>query len=83
LSNSELSETVRRKISSVKGLNEASMSSESSIKDDLGISSMEFITILTEIAETMGIDLMKFSEKEIVTARTVGDLEQVIASKLS
>lgn len=59
------------------------MSAESSIKDDLGISSMEFITILTEVAEVLNIDLMKFSEKEIVTALTVGELERVIASKLS
>ncbi len=78
----KLSEIVRRKISSVKGIHETSMSAESSIKDDLGISSMEFITILTEVAEVLRIDLMKFSEKEIVTALTVGDLERVIASKL-
>lgn len=82
MSDLKLSEIVRRKISSVKGIPEISMSAESSIKDDLGISSMEFITILTEVAEVLCIDLMKFSEKEIVTALTVGDLERVIASKL-
>lgn len=79
----KLSEVVRRKISSVRGIPEASILAESSIKNDLGVSSIEFITILTEVAEMLCIDLMKFSEKEIVTARTVGDLERVIASKIT
>lgn len=78
----KLSEIVRRKIAVVKGLQEASVSTESTIKDDLGVTSMEYITILTDVAMVLGIDLMQFSEREIVTALTVGDLERVIASKL-
>ncbi|MDO8990090.1 MAG: GNAT family N-acetyltransferase [Sideroxyarcus sp.] len=78
----KLSEIVRRKIAAVKGLQETSVSAESSIKDDLGISSMEYITILTDVAVVLGIDLMKFSERDILSAHTVGDLERVIASKL-
>ncbi len=78
----KLSEIVRRKIAGVKGLHEASISAESNIKDDLGITSMEYITILTEVASLLGIDLMQFSESEIISALTVGDLESVFASKL-
>lgn len=54
----------------------------SHIKHDIGITSMEYIIILTDIAASLGIDLMMFSEQEIISAHTVGDLEQVIASKL-
>jgi len=57
--------------------------SESIIRDDLGVTSMEYITILTDVAMVLGIDLMEFSEREIITASTVGDLEIVIASKLT
>lgn len=78
----KISVMVRNKIAVVKGLHEASVLAESSIRDDLGVTSMEYITILTDVAMVLGIDLMRFSEREIVTARTVGDLECVIASKL-
>jgi len=79
---SKLSEIIRHKIATVKGLQESSITAESCIRDDLGISSMDFITILTDVAMVLGIDLMKFSEREIVTVLTVGDLERSFASKL-
>lgn len=83
MSGSNLSQIVRSKIAAIKGIDERSFSEGNSIKDDLGVTSMEYITILTEVAALLDIDLMRFSEKEIISARTVGDLEQVLASKLN
>jgi len=80
---SNLSEIVRHKIAEVKGFDQTLVCSESIIRDDLGVTSMEYITILTDVAMVLGIDLMEFSEREIITASTVGDLEIVIASKLT
>lgn len=80
---SNLSEIVRHKIAEVKGFDQTLVCSESIIRDDLGVTSMEYITILTDVAMVLGIDLMEFSEREIITASTVGDLEVVIASKLT
>ncbi len=43
---------------------------------------MEYIVVLTDIATVLNIDLMSFSESEIIKAITIGDLEDVLGSKL-
>ena len=42
---------------------------------------LEYISILTDLALDLGIDLMSFTESEIIGTKTVQDLVQVISSK--
>lgn len=81
MSFNNISDAVRGKISAAKGINVARISADNHIRQELGVTSMEYIAILTDIAASLCIDLMMFSEQEIISAHTVGDLERVIASK--
>ena len=70
------------KIFETKNIPVKEIHSDSLIKDGLGITSMEYIVVLTDIATVLDIDLMSFSESEIIKAITIGDLEDVLGSKL-
>jgi hypothetical protein len=52
------------------------------IREELGVSSTEVLVIIADVALEVGVDLMKLSERDVVTAHTVADLERVFASKL-
>ena len=73
---------VRKKIAETKKIAIEEILTESIIKDELGITSMEYIVLLTDIASLLGIDLMSFSESEIIKTKTVGDLERVLHTKI-
>lgn len=81
MSQENILEVVQRKIAAVRGVEAAVVSAEANLKNDLGVTSMEYIVILTDVATSLGIDLMAFTEQEIIGAHTVGDLGRVIASK--
>ena len=78
----KIKEIVRQKIFETKNIPVKEIQSDSLIKDGLGITSMEYIVVLTDIATVLDIDLMSFSESEIIKAITIGDLEDVLGSKL-
>ena len=78
----KIKERVRQKIYETKNIPIKEIHSDSSIKDSLGLTSMEYIVVLTDIATVLNIDLMSFSESEIIKAITIGDLEDVLGSKL-
>ena len=78
----KIKEIVRQKIFETKNIPVKEIHSDSLIKDGLGITSMEYIVVLTDIATVLDIDLMSFSESEIIKAITIGDLEDVLGFKL-
>lgn len=61
-------------ISEVKGVGMEKLTSGSRLTDDLGISSLEYISIVTELATRMNIDLLSITEVDLLSAKTVSDL---------
>ena len=65
-------------IAKVSGHSASGLHSDAKLEDDLGLSSLERVDLLSELEDRYHIDL---SETSFSAARTVGDLEQMLGGK--
>ncbi len=65
-------------IARVSGRSATGLHSDAKLEDDLGLSSLERVDLLSELEDRYHIDL---SETSFSAARTVGDLEQMLAGE--
>jgi acyl carrier protein len=53
------------------------VSAQSLLREDLGFSSIRFMSFLEELCESLKIDLFQLSQEDLQNSRTVGDIIEV------
>jgi acyl carrier protein len=51
------------------------------LKEDLGVTSLDMVILLTEVCGESDIDLLELSDLDILRMRTVGDIITVLSEK--
>ena len=54
---------------------------EQSLREDLGLSSIKMVFVLTSVTGELDIDIMNFADYELLRMKTVGDLIDLLQSK--
>jgi acyl carrier protein len=59
----------------------ADITREQSLKEDLGLSSIKMVLVLTSVTGKLDIDIMNFTDYELLRMKTVGDLTDLLQSQ--
>ena len=73
---------LRQKISDICDIPLEEIESHCDLREDLGMSSLEFISVITTTTQELDIDLMTFSEEDIVGTNLFSDLESLVVCRL-
>lgn len=77
-----LADSVIEMIGNIKKIKDrSSISLNTEIQTDLSISSLEMVSLLTNICTEHNIDLLKLSDLDILQMKTIGDIIRILGGK--